>query len=173
VGFDVGLWTAFPFGFSLGVTGRNLGTDMMGDQVDPELRFGLGYSVTIQNMHRISVAIDGLYFLNRDYADAKTLDPAANNLKAFGGLEYALCAGDWEVALRGGGSGTLYSLVKTYGYSAGLGVVWQAYGLQYAFRGGTDMNYTLGYTHRIDLVVEIGAIIKGANKKEVKSKAAN
>ncbi len=45
LGFDVGIQTAFPHGFSLGFTARTLGADMMGYQIDPELRFGIGYDV--------------------------------------------------------------------------------------------------------------------------------
>jgi hypothetical protein len=165
IGFDLGFWTAFPYGFSLGITGRNLGADMMGEQIEPELRFGLGYIVLIKNMHKISVAIDGLYYLNRDYLDEQKLTPAKNNLKAFGGLEYALCTGDWEIAVRGGVNKALYEIIKNYRYSAGCGIKWQAYSLQYAFIGDTESDYSLGYTHRIDLLVDIGKIIKIAIKK--------
>jgi len=156
LGFDVGLQTGFPYGLSLGFTARTLATDVMGDKVDPELRLGVGYRRTFSEMHRLTVDVDGAWKRHRDYQDAETFEPAGNNMKAFGGLEYALLIQDWEIAVRGGGNGMmLYNTRETYGYAAGLGVKYLGYSVQYAFRGDTDPDATLGYGHRVDLILQL------------------
>jgi hypothetical protein len=159
LGFDVGVWTGLPMGFSAGATARNLGADMMGEKVDPEVRFGLGFSQTVKEMHRITVGVDGHYVMNRDYTDENDLSPARNNLKYFGGLEYALLVGDWEVALRGGGHSKLYNTLETHGWSAGLGATYLGYSVQYAFKGDTDLEAALGFSHRVDLILQLNNLV--------------
>lgn len=160
LGFDLGLQTLFPYGIALGVTGRSLGTDMMGYKIDPEIRTGLGYTVTIAKMHRIAAAIDGSYKMNRDYTDASSLEPARNNIKGFGGLEYAILLNGLEVAVRGGGNKLVYSTSDNIGYAAGIGVKYSGYSLQYGFRGDTDTETSLGYGHRVTLVVELEQLLR-------------
>jgi hypothetical protein len=156
IGFDFALKTRFPYGISLGVVGRNIGADMMGEKIDPSLRFGLGYQVRIKQLHRITVDIDGEYLMNRDYKEESSLDPAENNLKAFGGLEYALLLKDWEVALRGGSNRMLYTSFKSsYEFNAGLGIKYLGYSINYALNGNTDKDVGLGYSHRIDFQIDL------------------
>jgi hypothetical protein len=157
LGFDLGLHTQLPLGFTFGLVGRNLASDMMGLANDPELRFGIGYENLINDRHKISLEADGLWEQNRDYTNNG--DEALNNMKWFGGLEYALVFPDWEIALRGGGNGILYNSRNSYGYSAGLGVRFQGYALQYAFTGANDPTVTLGYQHRIDLVIDLSRLV--------------
>jgi hypothetical protein len=159
-GFDAGLLTDFPYGFSLGFTARSLGADMEGEKLDPELRFGIGWSMLLQEMHRLTVDIDGTYKRNRDYEDIETLEPARNNLKYYGGLEYALVLNGVEIALRGGGNGALHNTLESYGFAAGAGVKYLGYSVQYAFKGDTDPDPTLGYAHRISLILELGNLWK-------------
>jgi hypothetical protein len=160
LGFDLGLQTVFPHGISIGITGRSLGTDMMGYKIDPEVRTGLGYCITMVKMHRIIAEIDGAYKMNRDYYDASTLEPARHNVKGFGGLEYAFLWDNLEVAVRGGANKLVYSLSDNIGYAAGIGVKYAEYSLQYGFRGDTDTEESLGYGHRVTLVVELERLLK-------------
>ena len=156
LGFDVGVVTGFPYGLSMGFTARTLATDVMGYKVDPELRLGVGYQQTFSEMHRVTVDVDGAWKRHRDYQDAETFEPAANNVKVLGGLEYAVLIQDWEIALRGGGNAmVLYNTRETYGYAAGLGVKYLGYSVQYAFKGDTDPEATLGYGHRVDLILQL------------------
>jgi hypothetical protein len=112
-------------------------------------------------MHRITAAVDGLYKMNRDYADEQTLKPAGGAWKAFGGLEYALLYEDFEVAIRGGGNVAQISTLDTYTFSAGAGFRWLGYALQYAFMGETDRTIALGYGHRISLILELDRLFPG------------
>jgi hypothetical protein len=160
LGFDLGLQTLFPYGIAFGVTGRSLGTDMMGYKIDPEVRTGIGHTITIRKMHRITTAIDGCYKMNRDYTDETSLEPARNNIKGFGGLEYAILLNGLEVAVRGGGNKMVYSTGDNIGYAAGIGVKYLGYSLQYGFRGDTDTEASLGYGHRVTLVVELESLLK-------------
>lgn len=156
LGFDVGISTEFPYGFSLGFTARNLGAEVMGYKIDPELRWGIGYSQVFNEMHRVTVGVDGAYKMHRDYEDEKTLEPAGNNIKGFAGLEYAIIIGDLEAAIRGGGNGmALHNTIENYSFTGGCGFKWLGYSLQYAFMGVTDRDVALGYGHRISLILQL------------------
>jgi|GEM_PF-2627204 len=168
LGFDIGLQTSFPYGFSFGFVARTLGADMMGYKIDPELRCGIGYDVLIKKMHNIVVAVDGAYKMNRDYEKESSLDPAKNNLKAFGGIEYSIVLKNLRISLSGGGNGMLYSTLGTYGFAAGLGIKYMGYSVQYAFQGDTDPDVSLGYEHRVTLMLEL----KNLLPKKVKSESA-
>jgi hypothetical protein len=168
IGFDVGMFTLLPAGFRLAFVARSLGTDVMGEKVDPELRTGLGYVGVIKDMHRITVALDGVYKRNRDYSSSSKLDPAENNFKAFGGLEYAFMYNDFEVAVRGGGNGMYHSTLDSYGWACGGGFKYLGYEVQYAFRGDTDPDMTLGYGHRISIIIELDNLGFGGKKEEKK-----
>jgi hypothetical protein len=154
LGFDVGFYTGLPLGFSLGFCAHALGTDIMGEKIDPEIRFGVGWSRLFNDMHRVTAALDGDVKKNRDYKDEDVLEAAENNMKFFGGLEYGIVLNDWEIAIRGGGNGSLYSTLGSVGFAAGLGLKFMGYAVQYAFRGESDRDVTLGYQHRISLVVD-------------------
>ncbi|MCI0472583.1 MAG: hypothetical protein L0Y76_03270, partial [Ignavibacteria bacterium] len=169
IGFDVGLQTRFPYGFSFGFVARTLGTDMMGYKIDPELRFGIGYDVLIKKMHNIVVAVDGAYKMNRDYEKESSLEPARNNLKAFGGIEYSIIFKGLRISLSGGGNGMLHSSLGTYGFAGGLGIKYLGYCVQYAFQGDTDPDVSLGYEHRITLLLEL----KNLFPKKMKSEKVN
>ncbi len=161
LGFDLGLLTDFPYGLSFGVTWRSLGTDMMGEKIDPELRFGIGYTKTINGLHRITIGADGLWLKNRGYKDASTLEPAENNFKWFGGVEYALCIRELEVAVRGGGNAMMYDAPqKAHNYNFGIGVKYLGYSFQYAFSGATHSDAGLGYSHRVDVLLSLSHLVK-------------
>jgi hypothetical protein len=160
LGFDLGLQTLFPYGVAFGMTARSLGTDMMGYKIDPEIRTGLGYGVTIKEMHRITAEFDGSYKMNRDYTDETSLEPARNNIKGFGGCEYAILLNGLEIAVRGGGNKMVFATSDNIGYAAGIGVKYTGYSLQYGFKGDTDDEAGLGYGHRVTLVVELGQLLK-------------
>ena len=165
IGFDVGLQTRFPYGFSLGFMARALGSDVMGYKIDPELRFGIGYDVVIKEMHKLVVAVDGTYKMNRDYQKEETLEPAKNNMKYYGGLEYSVLLQNLEISIRGGANGMLYSTLDTYGYTAGIGMKISGISLQYAFKGDTDPEVALGYGHRISLIIGVNTLMKLKDKK--------
>jgi hypothetical protein len=161
LGFDVGISTEFPYGFSIGFNARSLGSEFMGNLIDPELRWGVGYSLIANKMHRITAGIDGLKKMNRDYQELATLEPAINNIKGFAGLEYALIYNDFEVALRGGANSmALHNTIKNHSFSAGCGFKWLGYSLQYSFMGSTDRDAALGYGHRVSLVLELDRLHK-------------
>ena len=165
IGFDLGLFTMLPAGVRFGFVARSLGTDVMGEKVDPELRAGLGYARTIKAMHRVTAAADAVYKRNRDYKSSSDLEPAEHNIKAFGGIEYALLFKDFEIAIRGGGNGMYYSTLDSYGWSCGAGFKYLGYSVQYAFRGDTDPDVTLGYGHRISLIIELDNLGFGKKKE--------
>ncbi|MBN1576062.1 MAG: hypothetical protein JW913_05895 [Chitinispirillaceae bacterium] len=162
LGFDVGVSTEFPYGLSFGFIARTLGAEFMGYLLDPELRWGIGYSQVIKEMHRITAGVDGLYKMNRDYQDEKSLEPARNNIKGFAGLEYALLNNGFEFAVRGGGNGMAWhNTLHNYTFTAGCGFKWLGYSLQYAFVGATDRDAALGYGHRISLILELDRLYLG------------
>ncbi len=172
-GFDVGFQTRFPYGISLGFTARALGADVMGYKIDPELRFGIGYEVVIKKMHKIVVAVDGTYKMNRDYKDKTTLEPAKNNMKGYGGLEYSLLLKSIEVSLRGGTNGMINNTLGNYGYMAGFGMKFSGISIQYAFKGDTDPEVALGYGHRLSLIIGINSLIKMKEKNKNDKKDDN
>ena len=166
LGFDVGISTEFPYGFSIGFNARTLGAEFMGKLLNPELRWGIGYSQIIKEMHRITVGVDGLYKMYRDYKDINTLEPTKGNIKGFAGLEYAFLYHDFEVAIRGGGNGMAwYNTINNYSFTAGLGFKWLGYSLQYAFMGVTDRDAALGYGHRVSLLLELDRLYLGQKGK--------
>jgi hypothetical protein len=169
LGFDIGARTEFPYGFSLGVTGRTLGAEVMGARIDPELRFGLAWSKVLADMHRPSVTVDGSYKRNRDYAELGSLEPAGNNMRVYAGLEYALLISDFEVALRGGFNAPLHSTLESYGFAFGAGFRFLGYELQYAFKGDTKAEAALGYSHRIDLLINFMKLTKNAVEKTMEN----
>jgi len=57
LGFDIGFMTSFPYGIHLGIVGRSIGTDIMGDKINPQVRFGLGWSEVFQDMHKVTIAV--------------------------------------------------------------------------------------------------------------------
>ncbi|MBD3321570.1 MAG: PorV/PorQ family protein [Chitinivibrionales bacterium] len=167
LGFDLGISTEFPYGFSIGFTARTLGAEVMGYKIDPEFRLGIGYTTTINEMHRISVGVDGTNKLNRDYESIATLEPARVNIKGFGGIEYALLFDEQniEIAVRGGGNGmALHNTLKNYTFTGGAGFKWLGYSVQYAFVGATDRDAALGYGHRIALTIQLDKLYPGQKK---------
>lgn len=168
LGFDLGLQTKFPLGFSFGITGRTIATDVMGDKIDPELRFGIGWNRLIKEMHSITIDVDGSYKMNRDYTSESRVEPARNNLKGYGGLEYAIKIKDMEIALRGGGNGLLYNTLDSYGFAFGAGFKYLGYSVQYAFKGDTDPEVTLGFGHRITVVLELNRLVKKSGSESEK-----
>jgi hypothetical protein len=171
-GFDAGVLARFPYGLSLGFVARALGADVAGENVDPELRLGVGWSRLFADMHRVTVDIDGAYKRHRDYLDEETLEPAENNLKYYGGLEYAILLGEVEMALRGGANGLLYNTAESYGYACGIGVKYLGYSIQYAFKGDTERDRGLGFGHRVSLILELDRLWRKQNRSEGASKEA-
>ena len=168
LGFDLGFLTYFPYGFSLGFTARSLGTDVMGYKIDPELRLGIGYSILIKDMHRITASADASLKKNRDYSNETSLEPARNNQKGYGGIEYAVLLKDFEIAFRGGGNGFRYNSIDNYAFAFGAGCKFRSYSLQYAFRGDTNDDVSLGYGHRISIVIGLNDLIKKRDKSDKK-----
>jgi hypothetical protein len=168
-GFDLAMLTRFRYGFCLGFVARSMGADMMGEQLDPELRFGLGWTRLLNDMHRVTVDFDGSYKRNRGYTDEKTLEPARNNLKYYGGLEYGIVFSDFEIAVRGGGGGKVHSTLGDMNFAFGGGFSYLGYSVQYAFGGTSERDYTLGYGHRISLIIELNRLWKGQTSAASKS----
>jgi len=104
-------------------------------------------------MHRLSIDVDGTYKRNRDYIVLETLEPAENNIRAYAGMEYALIINEIEVALRAGFNAPVYNTLSNYGYAAGASFRFLGYELHYAFKGDTQAEAALGYSHRVDLFI--------------------
>ncbi len=159
LGFDVGIQTGLPVGFSFAFVARSLGSETMDKKNDPELRWGLGMEQTLKDMHRITLGIDASLKLNRDYESQSKLEGAQRNLKGYGGLEYAVLLEDLEIGVRGGFNASRYSSLDSYGFSVGAGLKYKTYSIQYAFLGGTDREAALGIGHRISLIVGFNKIL--------------
>jgi len=165
LGFDLGTQLGFPAGFNLAFTAKNLGTEIMGVKVDPELRWGLGWTNLFNETHRVSFDVDAALKKNRDYEDIATLTPAEQNIRVFGGLEYGILFKDFEIGLSGGVNTNQYNSRDSHNFAGGLGFKWKSHALQYGFGGATEVEKTLGYSHRVTLSVALGDLIgKGATK---------
>jgi hypothetical protein len=49
----------------------------------------------------------------------------------------------------------LYNSQNSYGFAAGLGITYLGYSVHYAFQGDTDPDVSLGYEHRITVLLEL------------------
>jgi hypothetical protein len=70
-----------------------------------------------------------------------------------------------ELALRGGFNTPVHNTLESSGFSVGLGVKFLGYQFQYAFKGDTDAEAALGYTHRFDLLVNFMKLTKEMAEK--------
>ena len=168
VGFDLGFFTLFPRGIRFGVMARSLAADIKGNKITPEYRVGTGYIWKADSQHRLTVAMDLLIKQNVEYQDAGTLEPVKVNLKGCEGLEYQLTVNDWRVAVRAGSYATLRSVRSNVAVTAGLGIGFQDYMLDYAFKYDTNPTEALGMAHRISFSYRAGtvpAMAKGGGKK--------
>jgi len=152
LGFDLSLFTLLPYKIRFGFVARSLASDMMGVKVPPEYRFGLAYAWRINPMHRITFASDLLLKNQVEYADA-ALTPVDINAKAFGGIEYALSLKDYRFDLRGGGYKILRTAGENIAITAGLGVRFQRYAVDYGFKYDKDPDNALGMAHRISFAM--------------------
>ena len=66
-----------------------------------------------------------------------------------------------DVSFWGGANGAVHNTLGNYVFSAGGGVKWLGYGVQYAFRGDTDTEAALGYSHRVDVVLQLDRLNPG------------
>lgn len=173
LGFDLAFMTYFPYNISYGLTIRNLGTDIMGSKVDPELRLGLGYRYTLRNIHRFILAVDASFKKNRDYIEHSTLKPARTNPKAFGGLEYSILLTDMTLSLRAGANAQRYSCLDTYGIACGCGFSYKSYSLQYAFKTEIPSESTLGCDHRISIIIGLHDLLGKPETKKLSVEKLN
>jgi hypothetical protein len=160
VGFDLGFYTAFPFGISWAVVARSVATDMMGDKISPEYKTGLGYTFALP-MHRVTLAADiaskeGVEY-EKDVTAADVFLDA--NYKWFGGLEYCFLYQDWKVGIRGGANSLLISERGNTVITAGGGFGYSGINLDYAWQTNTQTDKSLGMTHRITLEVQLDKIM--------------
>lgn len=159
LGFDLGVQVGLPIGFGLGFTARNLATEIMGVKVDPELRWGLVFSRLMGQMHRLSIEVDAAVKRNSDYEELSTLAPAERNIRVFGGLEYGIVFNDIEIDISGGLNTPQHNSRDSHNYSMGLGFLYKRHAIRYAFGGSTEVDKTLGYSHRITASFALGDLI--------------
>jgi hypothetical protein len=161
-GFDVGFLTQLPRGFRVGLVGKNLGADMMGDKVDAEYRLGLAYQWS-NPKHRVIVAAD---FERKSDVEYSGTDGVDNNYKGFGGVEYTFKKNPWSLSLRSGVNNNLINARDGIVYTFGAGAGFTGLSLQYAFQSDSRDDVSLGNTHRITLEVSLDAFRHGAQGGE-------
>lgn len=159
LGFDLGVQMGLPVGFNLGFMARNLGTEIMGVKVDPELRWGLAYTNILGEMHRVSVDVDAAVRKNRDYESLSDLSAAERNVRVFGGVEYGLILNDFEIDISGGINTLQHNTRGNHNFSAGLGFLYKKHAVRYAFGGSSNIEETLGFSHRITVSLALGDLI--------------
>lgn len=167
--FDIGTLLDFPIGMSIAYISKNIGGEYMGEKISPQHRIALGYSQLFNEMHRLTVTMDGIIKKDRDYKDKEELTPSETNLKGYSGLEYALKLNDFEMAFRGGGGGALYNSQKSYTYAFGTGFTYKNISFQYGFSGSSNKDTSLGFGHRVTFVL---SFFENSNNRAV-SKESN
>ncbi|MBF0431648.1 MAG: hypothetical protein HQK83_10235 [Fibrobacteria bacterium] len=167
LGFDLGLWTAFPYGISLAMVARSIATDMMGDKISPEYKVGLGYTF-IHPMHRVTVAADVASKQDVEYEEGVQGADVflGSNYKWFGGLEYCFMYQDWWVGLRGGANRMFVSERGNTVITAGGGFGYGGMDLNYAWQTNTEDEFSLGMTHRISFELRLQSLMNVINGKK-------
>ncbi len=161
-GFDLGLLSRLPYGFSVGLVARSLGADMMGDKIDPEYRLGLGYVwLHSDGSHKVTVTSDMTAKENIEYEDE--IHGVDRNYKALGGFEYAFLQPGWHIAVRGGANNSLYNSRDNISFTGGLGGGFGGFRLEYAMQYFQDQEISLGNSHRVTLEMDLGRFLKGSN----------
>jgi hypothetical protein len=159
LGFDVGAQLGLPAGFALGFTARYIGSEIMGVKIDPELRWGLGFSRVLREMHRVTVDIDAALKHNRDYTNLIELAPGDRNFKVLGGVEYGLIINDFEIDISGGINTMQHNTRGIHNFAFGAGFVFKKHAIRYAFGSSTDADYSLGNSHRITISIALGELL--------------
>jgi hypothetical protein len=161
IGLDLALHTYLPYGISFGFMGRNLGADIAGTPIDPEARFGLGYTRTFSPMHKLTAALDGALIKNRDYSDNGDPSSGASvNWLPFFGLEYVLTFQGYDIAARTGLNSALHNSFHTYGYAFGAGLKYKEQTVEYAFEGRTNSDVSIGWRHHLSLILNLSGAVK-------------
>lgn len=158
-GFDLGLITSFPHGLRLGWVMRSLGSDMMGDKIDPEYRLGLGYVWEKASAHRVTLAFDLASKENVEYLDGK--EGVERNYKGFIGSEYRYGQADWDASLRAGMNSGFRNSRDMNAYTGGFGVGYRGISLEYAFQYNANQDLSLGQSHRFTLQLALGTFMGG------------
>lgn len=159
LGFDIGTQIGLPKGFSLAFMARNLGTEVMGVKIDPEIRWGLGFTNVLGKMHRLTVDVDATVKRNRDYEDLVMLDPSRRNIKVLGGIEYGIILDKIEIDISGGINTLQHNSRSSHNFSGGLGLVFDKVAIRYGFGGNTEIETSLGFSHRVAVSVALGKLI--------------
>lgn len=165
-GFDLGFQTRFPHGLSLGLVMRSLGADMMGEKVEPEYRAGVGYTWSRADRHRIAVDLDLATKDGVEYSDGE--DGVATNYKAFFGGEYLFRQEDWAAALRAGLNNSLINSRDAIAWSLGAGIGYRGFMVDYAFQKHTDVDLSLGQSHRVTIEVRLGEFLAKERKESAR-----
>ncbi len=159
-GFDLGFLTQFPYGFRFGIAGHSLGADMMGDKIEPELRYGLGY-IWSNAHHQITVATDIANKKDVEYTEG--INGVASNYKGFGGLEYGFSKDNWSIFVRGGANSIFQNSRDNMLFTGGLGFNFSGVAVQYAFQTSQSSELSLGQTHRFTVEIGLDEILKATN----------
>lgn len=156
-GFDLGFLTRFPYGMRMGLTMRSLGADMMGEKIDPEYRMGFGYVWLARDQQRITVAMDVATKENIEYSNSS--DGVSRNYRGFVGVEYAFHQQDWTAAVRTGTNSTFLNSRDILAITGGAGIGFRGFLFQYAYQYNSDIDLSLGQSHRLTFEVALGAFI--------------
>jgi len=159
-GFDLGFLTDFPYGISLGMVAKSIGTDMMGDKIEPEYRMGLGYTWKHPN-HRVILAADVATKKDVEFDGGEPVSGfLETNQKAFAGLEYKFIQEHWSLALRGGGNKVLVSDRGNVVITGGAGAGFSGIGMEYSFQTNSKTDKSIGDTHRITIELNLDQLMK-------------
>ncbi len=145
---DVGaLYSAFrPWGrkLALGLSVQNVGTKVK--------------YVSEENSLPVMIRAGGSLQVFKSLLIASDLNYIEGNINLHYGAEYARAFGTLVLAARAGyKDDTVKELGALSGLTAGVGVKWSAYQLDYAWNSFTD----LGITHRISLGIKFGGMKMG------------
>jgi len=128
--------------------GRKLNVGLSVQNIGTKARY-----VSEENSLPVIVRAGGSLELVNGLLVASDLDYAEKELDLHAGAEYSRAFGALVLAVRGGyKSDTVKELGALSGLTAGLGVKWSDYQLDYAWNSFTD----LGITHRISLGIKFG-----------------
>ncbi|MFP4013345.1 MAG: hypothetical protein ACLFVQ_04615 [Chitinispirillaceae bacterium] len=68
------------------------------------------------------------------------------------------------MSLQIGANRLPHTTLQNYGFAAGLGVRYSSCAFNYAFSGDTESDLTLGYGHRVSLIVQFSNPAQGVVK---------
>lgn len=154
-GLDLGFQTGLGAGFQFGFVARALATDMAGEKVDPEYRYGLGWNRQF-GMHGLAFEVDAQSKANVGYESG--VDVVDQNWRVLTGLEYVLTVNKFVMGVRGGMNRWLLDELARQEMTLGASLGFAGLQLDYAY-GINDQDISLGTSHRIGIVLSLSSLM--------------